>query len=158
MKRGVDMAEEKPMTKIKDLTPEHKQVNVLAKVMNVGESKEIPSRFGKARKVAEATVGDETGTVVLSLWQDQIGTILNGDVIYIDNGFISLVRGKMRLNVGKYGKLEKRDTPIDNVDSANDMSAKEYPYEERSFQRRDSFGGDRRRGGGDRDRRRIGGF
>jgi replication factor A1 len=157
------MAEEKALTKVKDLSPECKQVNVLAKVVSVGEEKEIPSKFGKSRKVAEATVGDETGVVTLSLWQDQIGTVLKDDVILIDNGFISLVRGRMRLNVGKYGKLEKSEQSVESVDTNNDMSAKEYPYEPRSFQRREMpVGGDRggfrdRDRGRDRgDRRRIG--
>jgi replication factor A1 len=151
------MAEEKAMTKVKDLNPECKQVNVLAKVMSVGEAKEIPSKFGRSRKVAEATIGDETGVVTLSLWQDQIGTVQKDDVIFIDNGFVSLVRGRMRLNVGKYGGLQKTDKTIESVDTNNDMSAKEYPYEPRAYPRREMPGGDR---GGfrdrGRDRRRIG--
>jgi replication factor A1 len=147
------MADEKVMTKVKDLTPEHKQVNVLVKVVNVGEAKEIPSKFGQSRTVAEATVGDDTGTVVLSLWQEQIGTIQPDDVILIDNGFVSLVRGRMRLNVGKFGKLTKSDQTVDAVNTEVDMSAKEYPYEPRSSFRRRDFGGDRGgRGGGFRDR------
>jgi replication factor A1 len=147
------MADEKAMTKVKDLTPECKQVNVLAKVVSVGEAREIPSKFGKARTVAEATVGDETATVVLSLWQDQIGSVVKDDVIMVDNGFVSLVRGKMRLNVGKYGKLSKSEQPIETVNAEVDMSAKEYPQESRPFRR--DFGGrgrDRDRGFGDRDR------
>jgi len=151
------MAEEKVMTKVKDLNPECKQVNVLAKVMSVGEAKEIPSKFGRSRKVAEATIGDETGVVTLSLWQDQIGTVAKDDVIFIDNGFVSLVRGRMRLNVGKYGGLQKTDKTMESVDINNDMSAKEYPYEPRTYPRREMPGGDR---GGfrdhGRDRRRIG--
>lgn len=149
--------EEKVSVKVKDLSPDCKQVNVTAKVVSIGEAKEIPSRFGRPRKVAEATVGDETGTVVLSLWQEQIGSIVQDDVISIENGFVSLVRGKMRLNVGKYGKMQKVDTPIESVETGNDMSAKEYPQEERPFRRdsRGPYGGGG--GGGGRDRDRMGG-
>jgi len=136
--------------KIKDLTPTHKQVSLTAKVLNVSEAKEIPSRFGPARKVAEATIGDDSGTVVLSLWQDQIGTISANDVISIENGYVSLVRGHIRLNVGKYGKIEKVDVAVENVNTENDISAKEHeatPRHPRRNMGRRREGGFRPRGG-----------
>ena len=76
---------DKVLTKIKDLTPESKQVNVLAKVVGLSEQREITSRFGEARKLVEATVGDETGTVFLTLWNDQIGQVTKDETILIDN-------------------------------------------------------------------------
>src|SRR2546426_160398 len=54
--------EDKAMTKVKDLTPASKQVNVLVKVVSLSEEREITSKFGEARKLVEATVGDETGS------------------------------------------------------------------------------------------------
>jgi len=114
------------ITKVKDLTPRSDKVNVLVKVTGVGEPKEIPNRFGgEARKVAEARVGDETGTIILSLWQDQIGSVNEGDVLSIENGYVSLVRGHMHLNVGKYGKMTKSDKDIPNVNTEVDASAAE---------------------------------
>src|SRR5213592_834840 len=67
--------DEKTMTKVKDLTPASKQVNVLVKVVGLSEEREITSKFGEARKLVEATVGDETATVLLTLWNDQIGQV-----------------------------------------------------------------------------------
>jgi replication factor A1 len=147
------------ITKVKDLTPQSNRVNVLVKVTGVGAPKEIPSRFGgEAKKVAEATVGDETGTVILSLWQDQIGSIQEGDVLSIENGYISLVQGHMRLNVGKYGKMTKSDKDIPNVNSEVNVSAAEHERERRPFRPRygGGFGGYRSssRQGGYRDRGR----
>ena len=141
-------------TKIKDLTPQSKRVDVLAKTLDVSEPKEIPGKFGNSRRVAEATVADETGAIILSLWDQQIGTIAKDDVIAIKNGYVSLVRGHMRLNVGKYGQLSKSDKPIESNTTLN-MSDKEYEQERRSF---GGGGGGARRGGysgggGGRDRR-----
>lgn len=140
---------EKPVTKVKDLKPDLKQVNVLAKVVSVGEAKEIPSKFGSPRRVSEVVVGDETGTVVLSLWQEQIGTVAKDEVIAVDNGYITLVKGKMRLNVGKYGHLTKSNEPVENVNTTLDMSEKEYEMERRPY--REFSDRDR----GDRGRRRF---
>ena len=137
---------DKVMTKVKDLTPQSKQVNVLAKVVGFSEEREITSRFGEARKLVEATVGDETGTVLLTLWNDQIGQVQKDDTVLVDNGFVSLVRGHIRLNVGKYGSITKSDQAIDPVNTSLDVSAVEYEREPRY--RSGGYSGDRDRGGG----------
>ena len=140
------------ITKVKDLTPRSNKVNVLVKVMGVGEPKEIPNRFGgEAKRVAEARVGDETGTIILSLWQDQIGSVKEGDVLSIENGYVSLVRGHMHFNVGKYGKMTKSDKEIPNVNTEIDVSAAEQ--ERGGFRPR--YGGGFRGEHRDRSRRRY---
>ncbi|MEW6222415.1 MAG: single-stranded DNA-binding protein [Candidatus Hadarchaeota archaeon] len=142
------------ITKVKDLTPRSNKVNVLAKVTGIGEPKEIPNKFGgEARRVAEARVGDETGTVVLSLWQDQIGSVSEGDVLYIENGYVTLFQGHIRLNVGKYGKMTKPDKDIPNVNTEVDVSAAEHERERREFRPR--YGGGFRGGYRDRGGRRY---
>jgi replication factor A1 len=139
--------------KVGELNPQTKRVNLLVKVISVGDAKEIPNRFGaEPRRVAEAVVGDETGTVILSLWQDQIGTVQADDVLEIENGYISLVQGHMRLNVGKYGKIVKSEKQIPEVNSAVNLSDAEHEQERRRFgprpggfrpggQRRDGYRG-----------------
>ena len=136
---------EKTLTKVRDLTPSSKQVNVHAKVVNVGDAKEVMGKYGDPRKVAEAVIGDETATITLSLWNEQIGTIAKDDIILVDNGYVSLVRGHMRLNVGRYGNLTKSTDAITEVNSSLDMSQQEFESERRSF------------GGGYRDRQGGGG-
>ena len=57
------------------------------------------------------------------------------DVIAIENGFVSLVpraKGKMHLNVGRYGTLTKSDENID-VNTDLNMSEKEYEGEPRRY-------------------------
>jgi replication factor A1 len=133
---------EKTLTKVRDLTPSSKQVNVHAKVTNVGEAKEVMGKYGDPRKVAEAVIGDETATITLSLWNEQIGSIAKDDVVLIDNGYVSLVRGHMRLNVGRYGSMTKSTDPINEVNTSLDMSQQEFESERRSY------GGGGYRGGG----------
>jgi replication factor A1 len=135
---------DKPLTKVRDLTPNSKQVNVLAKVMSVGEPKEVMGKFGDPRKVCEAVVGDDTAVITLSLWNEQIGTIAKDEVILVDNGYVSLVRGHMRLNVGRYGNLTKSTEAVGDVNQTLDMSQQEFESERRSF----GGGGFRDRGSG----------
>ena len=135
---------DKPLTKVRDLTPNSKQVNVLAKVVSVGEAKEVMGKFGDPRKVCEAVVGDDSATIILSLWNEQIGSIQKDETVFVDNGYVSLVRGHMRLNVGRYGSLAKSTESIGEVNNSLDMSQQEFESERRSF----GGGGYRDRGGG----------
>ena len=54
---------------------------------------------------AEAVVADETGSVKLTLWNEQIDQINVGDNIKIENGYVTSFKSEIQLNVGKFGKL-----------------------------------------------------
>ncbi len=152
--------EERSITKVDELTPSSKQVDVLVKVLSMGERKTIDSKFGGSRDLVEAVVGDETATVIMTLWGDQIDRVAQENVLAIDNGYVSLVRGHMRLNVGKYGSFEESDEEIAEVNTSVDMSEREYETDRyrRGGGGRSSFGdsGSRGRGGPRRDSRRQG--
>ncbi|MCS6784602.1 MAG: single-stranded DNA-binding protein, partial [Candidatus Caldarchaeum sp.] len=48
------------------------------------------------------------------------------------NGFIKLFRGKMQLNLGKFGRIEQSDQTVTEVNTENNLSQKEaYSSEER---------------------------
>jgi replication factor A1 len=128
---------------ISDLTPRSKRVNVTAKVLKIDEAKEIPSRYGSPNRVAEATIGDTSGAVVLSLWNDQIGTVEEGETVTIENGYVSLVRGHIRLNAGKYGRIVPSENELEDVNEENNISDAEH-----EDQRRGGGGGGRSGGGG----------
>jgi len=87
--------------------------------------------------------------VLLTLWNDQIGQVSKDETLLIDNGYVTLVRGHIRLNVGKYGTMTKSDQTIGDVNTALDISAVEYEREPRY--RSGGYGGERRgSGAGDR--------
>ena len=85
--------------KVKDLTTETKSVNITVKVVSLGEPEAVPARGGGVRHVTEATVGDDTATVVMSMWEKQSEGISEDTVLRIENGYVSLVRGHIRLTV-----------------------------------------------------------
>ncbi len=122
------------ITKIKDLTPSSRRVNVVGKVVVLGEPKEIKTRFGEDKSVTEVTVADDTGKITLTLWDDQTKDIRDGEVLKIDNGYISLLRGHMRLNVGKYGSMAESEEDIEPNEEP-DMSEKEYEYQYNNYNR-----------------------
>jgi len=133
-----------------ELTPQSRAVNVTAKVVSKSEIREIPmGRDGSAHKVCDALVGDETGVVYLTLWDDNITKINDGDTIRVENGYVTLFKGNMRLNIGKYGKLEMAKEPLSaEVNTENNVSSKTYEQERRPFRGGGGRGGGRGFGGG----------
>jgi replication factor A1 len=117
--------------KVKDLTPETKSANLTVKVVALGEPEAVPARGGGVRHVTEATVGDETASVVMSLWERQGEGISEGNVLRIENGYVSLVRGHMRLNVGKYGRMTASDAAIDDVNTEENLSGVDHSVSRR---------------------------
>jgi len=142
--------------KIGELTPASRAVNVIAKAISKSEVRNIAAgRDGAPHRVCDALVGDETGCVYLTLWDDNIEKVKEGDTISIGNGYVSLFRGSMRLNVGRYGTLEvAKEALAGEVNTENNLSTKVYEQERRPFRGRGGFGGRRDFGG----RERRGGY
>ncbi len=90
--------------KINELRDGMKRVNLEAKVTEKSETREVLSRFkDQTYRVATATIADETGTVKLTLWNDQIEQVNVNDLIRVQNGYVTSFRGEIQLNIGKYG-------------------------------------------------------
>ncbi len=141
--------------KVGELTPQSRAVNVTAKVVSKSEIRDIPmGRDGSPHRVCDALVGDETGSIYLTLWDDNIEKVNEEDTIRIENGYVTLFKGNMRLNIGKYGKMATSEEPFEGeVNTENNVSSKTYDQPRRSF-RRGGYGG---RGGGYGGRDRRGG-
>jgi replication factor A1 len=108
--------EEIEFVKVDALKPSIRNVNVTVKVVDIGEPRSVTSRKDvSVHRVTEAFVEDETGCILLTLWDDQISTFNNGDVVEVKNGYTSLFRGFLRLNIGGYGTAEKVDRELGKV-------------------------------------------
>jgi hypothetical protein len=90
---------------IKDLRSGMKHVNLKAKILKVAEPRRVITRYGNYANVAKAVIGDETGTINLCLWNEQIGSVSVGDTIQIENARASLFRGERQLSIGTRGQL-----------------------------------------------------
>ena len=94
------------MTAIKDLQDGMKRVSVEAKVVDKGDPREVKSRFkDETYRIVDAVVADESGSIKLTLWNEQIEQVNVGDKIQIENGYVTSFKGETQLNVGKFGKL-----------------------------------------------------
>ena len=88
--------------KINELRDGMKRITIQAKVTEKSDQREVTSRFkDQTYKVATALITDETGTIKLTLWNEQIDQVNVNDVVKIQNGYVTSVKGEIQLHVGK---------------------------------------------------------
>ncbi|MBS7248030.1 MAG: hypothetical protein QXW47_04990 [Candidatus Jordarchaeales archaeon] len=131
------MEENVEFKSVNELNPASRRVNLKVKVVNVSDVREVVSRRdGSVHKVAEALVGDKTGSILLTLWDDAISEVSPGSSMMIKNGYVSLFRGQMRLNLGRYGNIE---TIEEEIEANTDNNLSDNVYRQPSMPR-SSFG------------------
>ncbi len=101
--------------KVKNIVPGLRSLDLTARVARIFDVREF-EREGKKGKVLNLLVGDETGTVRLSLWNEEVDRwkeLKEGDVIRISGGWIkSDNRGQPELRIGK-GRMDKADEEVE---------------------------------------------
>lgn len=108
--------------KVRDLAPGANVDSLTVKVVDVGEPRSVSGRDGLTHRVADVLVGDETGSIVMTLWDRNIELVRPGAVITVRNGFVGTFKGHMRLNLGRGGSLAESDEEIASVNTSNNLS------------------------------------
>lgn len=112
--------------KISELSPFDRKLSVKFVVIEKTESREITSKkTNEAHTLADIKVGDETGNIILTLWDETIDKVSEGQTYVINNVYVNVFQESMRLALGKWGKLEDTDEVIelDSANMENDRSA-----------------------------------
>lgn len=89
---------------INELQVKQGNVELTAKVKEKGDVREF-NKFGKSGRVCNAIIEDNTGKVILTLWNEQAEMVNIGDTIQIENGYVGEYQGEKQLTTGKFGKL-----------------------------------------------------
>jgi len=113
------------MAKISELKPFMKKVDIEGKVIGKNEIREVTSKLdNSSHKVTEVLIGDDSGCVLLTLWDEAIDKVEEGKSYKVVNGYTSTFKNSLRLNVGRYGELSDGGE-IAEVNSENNISEKE---------------------------------
>jgi replication factor A1 len=114
--------------KISELKPRQGNVEITGTVKDKGSPREF-NKMGNPGKVCNAKLKDDSGEITLSLWNEQVDQVKNGDKVQIKNGYVSEWQGEMQLSTGKFGTLEvtgsssgdsSSDETVDIVSAAKD--------------------------------------
>ncbi len=92
---------------INDLEANQQNVNLKeVKVTDKSPVREF-TKMGKPGRVCNATIEDDSGTVSLTLWNEEIDKVEEGDVLNIQNAYVKEWRGNLQVNTGREGSFEK---------------------------------------------------
>ncbi len=93
--------------KISELKAGTGNVNVAGEITEKEEARDVITKFGKKLRVASAKLKDDSGEVILSLWNEDADKFVLGDKVKIENGWVSEFKGNAQLSAGKFGKITK---------------------------------------------------
>ncbi|VVB78975.1 Single-stranded DNA binding protein Ssb [uncultured archaeon] len=120
--------------KISELKTNQGNVEVQGTIKDIGDTRTF-TKFGKDLKVANAILSDDSGNIKLTLWNDDVTRFKNGDVIKVNNGYVSEFQGEKQLTSGKFGTIEKitdkinpneKQKPLDLDSEDEQISGEDY--------------------------------
>ena len=94
--------------KINEIKEDMQDLEITGKVIQMSETKNVTTRYGPAR-LSTAVLEDETGSVRLNLWRNQIDKVHVGDTIILRKAFITVFMDNIELNIGKDGSIAVAD-------------------------------------------------
>jgi replication factor A1 len=101
--------------KIGDLKVGMKNLNIIARVLEVSQPIQIVTRSGFYANLANALITDETGTINLSLLGSQMKEVTPHNVIRIENAHVAWFKGERQLRVGKNGRIGVINSTINSI-------------------------------------------
>ena len=80
-------------------------VSTEGKIIEKSLPRSVRTKYGQ-RSVADAKLEDETGSVNLSLWEQQIDEVEVGDIVKINGAYVTEFSNQLQLNIPRSGVLE----------------------------------------------------
>ncbi len=120
---------EDSIVSISELAPKMRSIDVEFKVLEKENPREVHSkRDNNTHYVTDATVGDETGVVKMTLWDGAIERVKEGQTYILKDGYTDLFRGSLRLKIGRRSKLQESDKEIEDVNRFVNKSERNSRY------------------------------
>lgn len=131
---GINLLRKQERLNLANITTGMQNVDAIGKVIRVFPVREFQMEKSKGR-VKNIIIADSTGSVRLSLWNDEIDehAVQEGDVIHV-RGFVRQDNvGEPEIRLGRYGSFQKSDDVIDvkierRVERAHIADLKEGQY------------------------------
>jgi replication factor A1 len=116
--------------KISDLKVGASNVTVQGKVTQKDNPRDVVTKYGKRLSVANITLQDDSGSIAMSLWGNDISAVDVGDTIEIENGYVNEFRGTPQLASGKFGKVKVIEKGSGGSSAASSDESADFSDEE----------------------------
>ena len=91
---------------VKEAETLEKGISVMGIIEEKLQPLKVNTKFGE-KAVVDAKIRDQSGTIKITLWEDSVDLVANGDFVKIEGAYINEYNGTKSLNLGKFGKIEK---------------------------------------------------
>jgi len=108
--------------KIEDIEGDEQELNIKCSVVSIRE-KEVKVD-GQRKQIWKGELGDETGTVDYTLWEDKSIELEKGDSIKLENAYVKMWNEKPQVNIGSKATIKKIDE-------------KEVPYSQKTYENKE---------------------
>ena len=127
--------------KIGELKADSIGFDMKAKIIRVEPAKEVFSeKMGATLTTAYVLIGDKTGVINLSLWNEMIDKVEPGKTYEIKNAYVSIFNKRIQVNLSKKGEIIESKEEIAEINMENKMSEKlfqkKYEPPKKYFKRR----------------------
>lgn len=108
--------------KVKDVKQFQKKIDLICKIVSKTEIRKVVSKLDDVEhQVCEALIGDNTGTIYLTLWDSAINELQVNKVYSFTNLYSSEFKKSLRLNLGRFGEFKEVDQEV-SVNLENKLS------------------------------------
>jgi replication factor A1 len=100
--------------RIDDLRVGMKKINVNGTVKEVAEPSKVHTQFRDNAVVSNAVIEDDSGKILLCLWDQQVNTVHVGDAVEVKGAHVASFKGERQLRLGKNGSVTILEKPMHN--------------------------------------------
>lgn len=93
-------------TTVEELTPEDDEIEIEGKIAELPTPRAVSTRYGQKR-IVTVVFEDETGTIDLTLWEEEIDAIEEGAKVHIQGAYVREWADDVQLNIGRDGNIEQ---------------------------------------------------
>ena len=111
--------------RVEDLSLGASDVDLVGQVLDTDTVRTFDRDDGSEGRVANLTVGDETGRTRVTLWDDKADLVEefdSGEVVEVGDGYVRERDGDLELHVGDRGTVERVDEDVEYVPETTDIA------------------------------------
>src|SRR5690606_22112681 len=106
-----------------------RDIRIIGRIVALYDPNEFVRNDGSTGVVRSAEIGDQTGVIRVSLWDEQVSTPLNeGEVVKIENPRVTYRNDQIEISVGRNIPLSKANKEeSEKIPSVSEIEEKRYP-------------------------------
>ena len=110
-------------TKIKEIEPFQRGLTIVFKVI---KKKYVRKTRKDGNYVCECLIADDTGSILLTLWNENVIMVEEGEYFILYDGYAKIHRSKLKVNIRRYGDIEPYLDQGYDINTKNNLSKKKY--------------------------------